>query len=418
MTRGRSIAFLSLVTAGISSLYAAHGCIGTFDFVGHTPFQTTWWSLVWQSLWPWPPWIIGAPVLAWLAVRWSIVQRGSVRFLAAHLIGLALLLPFLVYAYQPWAMNLLVRLNSEKPSVSAYFEQYGKKLSTADSDKIRAEVNLERFGYVPIEESPPRDVASDLSGKTATVVPSSTLTILLWHLLYFALLAAINQGLLAFIEMGRQKAQNAELRSAVDRARLAALQKQLNPHFLFNVLNSICYIATREPQASRAMLLRLSALLRSSFDTGDVERPAAAEIELTRGYIELCRLRYGDRLRVAWNITPDLNGERLPSWCLQTLVENAVVHAVEKTAAPVNVEINIARNDAELCIEIADDGPGCNTDTGGFREGVGLGNLRQRLHHLYGDRGSLRIDPGIHGGFRVMLTVPQNPDHPPQGFLT
>jgi hypothetical protein len=384
MTRRRSIAFLTLMTAGISTLYAAHGCVSTVGFVGALPTPTSWWSVAWQSLWPWPPWILGAPIVAWLAVRWSIVQRGPVRFLGAHATGAVLLMLFLSLVYQPWALGLLVSSKPKEVPASTYFEQYGE--DTPDADE-------------PAEQ--------------VTYVPSTDLAVLLWHLLYFSLLAAINQGLLAFIEMGRQRAQNAELHAAADRARLSALQKQLNPHFLFNVLNSICYIATREPHAARAMLLRLSTMLRSSFDTGEIERPLTTEIELTRAYIELCRLRYGDRLCVDWNISPDLNGERVPSWSLQTLVENAVVHAVEKTAAPVHVEINIGRGAEELTIEITDDGPGCAAETGGYREGVGLGNLRQRMRHLYGDRGTFRIEPGGDGGFRVALTVPQSGGHSP-----
>jgi len=102
-----------------------------------------------------------------------------------------------------------------------------------------------------------------------------------------------------------------------------------------------------------------------------------------------------------------LKAERLPTLSLQTLVENAVVHAVEKTAAPVTVEIRITRSDAELRVEINDDGPGCGSDSGGYREGVGLGNLRQRMGYLYGDRAALVIVPGRPRGFRVAMSIPR-----------
>jgi LytS/YehU family sensor histidine kinase len=174
------------------------------------------------------------------------------------------------------------------------------------------------------------------------------------------------------------------LQQELTESRLAMLQAQLQPHFLFNTLNSVSALVTSNPAAARRMLVDLSALLRMVLDS--YEHPLVSverELEMVRAYLAIQQVRFGDRLRS--DIAVDANSREcaVPPMLLQPLVENAVHHAMTSDESSVHVTVRTRVDGDRLVIEVENSGPAPDHDA--MREGVGLGNTRQRLQQLFGD---------------------------------
>jgi LytS/YehU family sensor histidine kinase len=181
------------------------------------------------------------------------------------------------------------------------------------------------------------------------------------------------------------------------------LGMQLQPHFLFNTLNTIAEQLHQQPAEAERMITGLSHLLRETLHTGLVDRvPVEQELQLLDRYVEIQRARFGDRLTV--EITADADARRalVPSLLLQPLVENAIKHGIGARAAAGRIEIRIARDGEKLTIEIRDDGRGLGDAA--VKDGIGLGNCRSRLQSLYGD-GRYRLDIANRTGGGATVTV-------------
>lgn len=178
------------------------------------------------------------------------------------------------------------------------------------------------------------------------------------------------------------------------RAELSALRMQLQPHFLFNALNSISELVYVDPSSADRMLVRLSELLRQSLETtGQQEIPLEQEMEFVERYLELERMRYSDRMRLQMFVDEFTLDAAVPTFLLQPLVENAIVHGVGKSLGPCRVAIRSRREGDELYLEVENDlPPGGAPGPRGDREGVGVHNTRARLAQLYGDRGRLELE--------------------------
>ena len=197
----------------------------------------------------------------------------------------------------------------------------------------------------------------------------------------------------------------AELEAGLARARLEALQRQLDPHFLFNALHAVSSLMYDNVRAADAMLSRLAELLRRSLARGGAaEVTLAEELELLRDYLAVEELRLDERLRVAEDVDPAALAVRVPPLSLQPLVENAVRHAVAPRPTGGSIAIAARRDGDDLCIDVVDDGPGLPPD--GVREGIGLANTRARLAALYGPRGRMSLAPAGAAGVRAILRVP------------
>jgi signal transduction histidine kinase len=202
--------------------------------------------------------------------------------------------------------------------------------------------------------------------------------------------------------------QAAQLQVQLTDARLAALSSQLNPHFLFNALNSIAELVHRDPDAADAMIVGLGALLRNSLESAaSQEVPLDEELRLLGHYLDIERIRLGDRLRVEWSVAPEARAALLPPLLLQPLVENAVRHGISRRLTPGTIRVQATRDGALLRLEVHDDGAGRPGAGGGF--GIGLGTTRQRLAALYGEDGRLELLPGQGGGTLALLTLPFRP---------
>ncbi len=202
--------------------------------------------------------------------------------------------------------------------------------------------------------------------------------------------------------------RTAELEAQLARARLDTLRMQLNPHFLFNTLNTISSLIHDHPDEADRMVVRLSELLRLSLDRLDqAEVPLTRELALLERYLEIERVRFEDRLAVTTQVESGLGEARVPCLILQPLVENAVRHGIEAQESGGRLTIRARRVDGSLELSVADNGPGIpGVSTVPQREGVGLSNTRARLRHLYGDRQSLELLAVPGGGLEVRITMP------------
>ena len=226
--------------------------------------------------------------------------------------------------------------------------------------------------------------------------------LLAWAALYFAMVNA---------EAARSaERREGEYKRAAKAAELRSLRYQVNPHFLFNTLNSLsALVITGKPAKAEHMIQSLSAFYRRSLaedPTGDVS--LEQEVELQRAYLEIEGVRFPQRLRTGFEVPAALGQITVPGMILQPLVENAVRYAVSPTNRAVTVTISAREDQGRLVIEVRDDGPGGGAGQGGF--GIGLTNVRDRLAARYGAEASLNAAPLAEGGWSSVIRLPLERD--------
>jgi len=170
-------------------------------------------------------------------------------------------------------------------------------------------------------------------------------------------------------------------------ARLASLESRVRPHFLFNALNSALALIPEDPRRAENLLERLCALLRFSLDAHARLVPLGEELRIVTDYLEIERVRFGDRLRYELDVPEELATFEVPAFAVQTLVENSVKYAVSARKQGAHIRVIARRDNGQLVIDIADDGPGFTGPI--WVAGHGLDGLRSRLDALYGDRARL-----------------------------
>lgn len=186
-------------------------------------------------------------------------------------------------------------------------------------------------------------------------------------------------------------AEASRLSEQLTGARLAALQAQLNPHFLFNSLNTIAVLVRGGDNRDAARVVeQLSDVLRRTLSHKQAESALEDELELVRQYLAVEQARFSDRLRPAFDVDPSTLAAALPTFALQHLVENAVRHGIARRTEAGRVVIAARRDGDRLELTVEDDGPGI-ADDAPQTAGHGLENTRERLRTLYGDRGSLQV---------------------------
>ncbi len=220
-----------------------------------------------------------------------------------------------------------------------------------------------------------------------------------WSLLY--------HGVKDWAELEKQRNRAARAEAMAQAARLRALQSQLEPHFLFNTLNAISTLVVEGQNASASrMIARLSDFLRLSLDTIDTpEVSIAEELEFVRRYLEIEQVRFGDRLQVAIEASPDTMQGLVPVLVLQPLVENAVKHGVLQREGGGSIKVTVARTNGRLRLCVADDGPGPSGHAPVSRA-VGLSNTATRLAELHGDKSSFCFGPSADGGAAAVIEIP------------
>jgi LytS/YehU family sensor histidine kinase len=229
----------------------------------------------------------------------------------------------------------------------------------------------------------------------------------LYGLLTFGFWSSVYLGFYFLEERRRAEKESWRLAAALSRARLDALRAQVNPHFLFNALNSLRGLIDENPARARDAVTRLASILRYSLSTdSDATVPFGTELNFVMDYLELELLRFEDRLTVTRRIQPETLERPIPPMLLQTLVENAVKYGVSQNPGYVELSIGATIDpiDDRLCIRVD------NTGHLGLEEsrstGTGLRNARERLQRLFGRGAELQISEDTQGLVRVAVFVP------------
>ena len=198
--------------------------------------------------------------------------------------------------------------------------------------------------------------------------------------------------------------------AVANEAQLTMLRYQLNPHFLFNTLNSIStLVLLKQTERANAMLSRLSSFLRYSLGEAKQMVPVAQEIEALKLYLDIEKMRFDDRLRVSFHVEPPAHVALVPSLLLQPLVENAVKYAVTPLEEGAEILVSARQREGRVTITISDTGPGLGAPSAARGEGVGLANIRERLAQTYGADQKLELKANLPRGLVVIIDIPFQP---------
>lgn len=206
-----------------------------------------------------------------------------------------------------------------------------------------------------------------------------------------------------------QQLAAAHLETKLAEAQLENLRLQLQPHFLFNTLNTISSVMYEDVHAADVMLTQLSDLLRLTLRASRThEIPLAEELQITRLYMELMQKRFEDKLCVHYAIDPALDSSLVPQLILQPLLENSLRHGMKPGDEVMNISIAAQRENGSLVLKVSDTGTGLGSldSPAAFGRGVGLSNIRDRLAQLYGGGQEFSISNRATGGAEVILRVP------------
>lgn len=235
---------------------------------------------------------------------------------------------------------------------------------------------------------------------------SALYVMLSWSGLYF--------GIKFSREIAHERENALRANATAHEAQLKMLRYQLNPHFLFNTLNAIStLVMDNQNTTANRMVSGLSAFLRHSLDSDPMQRVSLEEeLEALTRYLGIEQLRFGDRLRVAIDVSPQASRALVPSLVLQPLIENCIKYAISKRIEGGTIAVSAQVKDGSLHIQVVDDGPGLPEACVGNGNGVGLANTRERLKVLYGERQSVNVHTragdadGNCGGVEVSLVLP------------
>jgi signal transduction histidine kinase len=238
---------------------------------------------------------------------------------------------------------------------------------------------------------------SALRGRFVIVAPNGLAPFVILGVWLYVMVAGVS-----YATQATQRAALAEAMSA--RSQLAALRSQLQPHFLFNALHTVVQLIPQQPRDAAAAAEQIAALLRITLEDDRDLITLGEELEFVDRYLVLERLRFGERLRVQVTVARDARAVVVPSFALQTLVENAVRHGAMPNVDATEILISAAAEDRRLILTVRDTGVGGAGSPDG--EGTGLRRLGQRLAVLYGDAAHLSVGLNADRGFTASLTVP------------
>jgi two-component system, LytTR family, sensor kinase len=229
-----------------------------------------------------------------------------------------------------------------------------------------------------------------------------------WEMMTYWAIIGLNHSL-RFHHVAKDRALRAsQLETRLVEAQLQALQRQLQPHFLFNTLHTISALMHRDVEAADTMIARLSDLLRISLqNVGIQEVTLKQELDFLEKYLEIEQTRFRDRLTVSFDVEPDTLDALVPNLILQPLVENSLKHGIGPRPTPGHVRIRSTRAGGFLELEVCDNGVGMSAARlSDFNRGVGLTNTRSRLQHLYGSHHRFEFRQPSDGGLSVVIAIP------------
>jgi two-component system LytT family sensor kinase len=224
---------------------------------------------------------------------------------------------------------------------------------------------------------------------------------------FIGLFTVIRFGLLSYRELLEQKLQIERSNALLRQAQLQRLTQQMQPHFLFNALNTVSSLMHTDVDKADATLLRLADVLRATLDAGDLhEAPLSSELKLARGYAHVMQERYGERVDIAWHIDDGALDCMLPVMSIQPLLENIFKHTVERRREPTRIAVSVAREGGRLCVTLDDDSGALGGDDTAGTPGIGIRNLRERLAVLYHGSASLSLVQLAPAGVRARMELP------------
>jgi two-component sensor histidine kinase len=319
----------------------------------------------------WALWLLFLPAVMWLSLRFPIERRRLLRNVGLHLLACLLMVGTNKATFRAVARIFPRPQRSETPGRSP------------DS-------NISRL--------PPPGVSGTLLGLRAAL-----------DVLVYWSLVGVCQAITNFRSSQERERRAAELEARLTSAKLQALRMQINPHFLFNTLNSIATLVYVNPRAADEMLGDLSELLRRSLDSmEEQEIPLAQELEFIGAYLSIEQKRFGERLRLEQSVPDELMKALVPALILQPLVENAIRHGIEPRRGPGLISIEAKQEDKHLHLIVRDDGrglPGADLNSSG-RRGIGLANIQARLRGLYGQHQSFSFGRAEPQGCQVDIHLP------------
>ena len=323
----------------------------------------SWIPLFATELAVWLPWALATPFISRLARRYTIARGASVRAVAQSIAVHVAAFLTLTVVTESWSALLQVLFN---PWNNKHWPTFVDTWST------------------------------------------SLLYQALTFLIVYALIVTVTLVVDSRERMSRQLAETARLNEELSRAQLAALRRQLEPHFMFNTLNAIAgLVRDHRNEAAVSMIVGLSEFLRrASEDSHRSQVTLAEEVEYLQRYVEIQKVRFGERLQVSVDIPADLLPVQVPNLLLQPLVENAIKHGIAKRVAGGTVRVAGASHDGNLCLSVYNDGPHFPAESQVSHTGVGIGNLRTRLQILHGTLSELRLRQVESGGVEVLVTLP------------
>lgn len=318
-----------------------------------------WLPLFATSLATWLPWVLATPLVVSLARRYPVIRGTTLRTVAVHIVAFAAI----SVVAEGWSATLQV-----------LFNPWGNR-------------------------QPP------------TFWNTWRITLLyqvVMFLIAYALILTITYLVDSRENIARQMTETARLNEELSKAQLGALRRQMEPHFMFNTLNSIAgLVRDQRNDEAVSMIVGLSEFLRrATEDSHRSQVTLAEEVEYLQRYVDIQRVRFGERLRVSVDIPADLLDTQVPNLLLQPLVENAIKHGIAKRVVGGDVRVTGTSRDGSVCLSVYNDGPSFPEDWQTNGVGVGLANLRTRLQILYGDVSELQMRRAGADGVEVVVTLP------------
>jgi two-component system, LytTR family, sensor kinase len=319
-----------------------------------------WEKLFLTSVLAWLPWALATPLVMRLGQQFPLAKRGSIVTWIAHIGGCAAI----GLASSAWSSWLDFLLNP---------------FANASGPGRFASLLFERF-YNGI----------------------------LSFLLLYAAILAVQYVLDSRARLAYQQTETAHLNEQLAKAQLEALRRQIEPHFLFNTLSAVTGLV-REGRNETAvnMIAGLSDFMRRVLeDSTRQEVPLGEEMEFAQKYLEIQKLRFVERLQLSMDVPGELLLAQVPTLILQPMVENAIKHGIAKRAQGGAIRIAAFRSDNTLTLTVYNDGPSLPASWEKAQPGIGISNMRTRLHSLYGDAFELNLHNQGPGGVEASISVP------------
>jgi signal transduction histidine kinase len=208
--------------------------------------------------------------------------------------------------------------------------------------------------------------------------------------------------------LAQQQTETARLNEQLVKAQLSALRRQIEPHFLFNTLNSVAgLVREQRNDCAVTMIVELSDFMRRVLEDSNRQQvPLSEELDFARKYLDIQKIRFVDRLQCSFNVPNDLLAAQVPALILQPMVENAIKHGIAKRAQGGVIRILASRSASMLTLRVFNDGPGLPADHTHVTSGIGIANIRTRLENLYGNAFDLTLQNQPSGGVEASVSVP------------